>query len=403
MRLTEGKGYFIRCAADTPFAGWTGTRVLEGVAPTAPLSPWMALRALNEMASLLPGGLALVWDAEPSWLHSLSGDSRTGFFQALSTLPGLSLHLREAAAGHFSHGIFRGWIHGPAMPTGAAGELWRHGALGWVPDAGKAWSLPDFGHVPHGETALLGASDEVVPGFLWGELLFPLGALSSLDAEGIAADLEGLQTELERAFSLRLAEGGWPSALPFQRKRCGWRLGVLGGSEFQGASGDWKAAADGLAGLVRVLEARLKSSIQAGPCHDAGVAHQLGLQAMREGLPWRNSLPLPPAPPSFTTGLGADARVPSPLESRAAFPLPLRELLQHPPIALLRVPAVPSEGAAEALLARFSATPALRWLPPDMPLPGPFLPEQPWAPAGDFPFPPDPSAGVQLGLFGEWE
>ena len=403
MRLTEGKGYFIRYATDTPYAGWAGTRVLEGVAPTAPLSPWMALRALNEMTSLLPGGLALVWDAEPSWLGILGGDSRTGFFEALSTLPGIALHLREAAAGHFSKGIFRGWIHSPGMPTGMAGDLWRHGALGWVPDVGKAWSLPDFGQVPYGDTALLGASDEVIPGFLWGELLLPLGALASLDAEGLAENLEGIQIELERAFSLRLAEGAWPAALPFQRKRCGWRVGILGGTEFQSANGDWGAAAEGLKGLVRVLETRLKSSIQAGSCHDAEIAHLLGLQAMREGLPWRNSLPLPPAPPSFTTGLGADARIPSPLESRAAFPIPLGNLLQHPPIALLRVPAVPSEGAAEALLARFGTIPAMRWLPPDLPLPGPFNPEQPWAPAGDFPFPSDPQAGVQLGLFGEWE
>ncbi len=403
MRLIEGKGHVIRCALDTPFAGWTGTRVLEGVAPTPPLAPWMALRALNEMTALLPGGLALVWDAEPSWLPVLGGDPRTGFFEALSTLPGLSLHLREEAAGHFSKGIFRGWIHGPAMPTGSAGDLWRHGAFGWVPDQGKAWSLPDFGHVPHGDTALLGASDEVVPGFLWGELLLPLGALASLDAEGLAASLESLQLELERAFSLRLAEGGWPAALPFQRKRCGWRLGILGGTEFQAASGAWETAAEGLKDLARTLEKRLKASVQVGPCHDAEVAHLLGLQAMREGLPWRNSLALPPAPPSFTTGLGADARTPSPLEARAAFPLPLRELLQHPPVALLRVPAVPSEGAAEALLARLNAMPALRWLPPDMTLPGPFNPEQSWAPASDFPFPSDPRAGVQQGLFGEWE
>jgi hypothetical protein len=363
----------------------------------------MALRTLNEMASLLPGGLALVWDAEPTWLRGLAGDSRTGFFEALSTLPGLSLHLRETAAGHFSKGVFRGWLHGPGMPTGVAGDLWRHGALGWVPDGMKAWSLPDFGRVPYGDTALLGASDEVVPGFLWGELLLPLGALASLDAEGLAETLETLQNELERAFSLRMAEVGWPAALPFQRKRCGWRVGILGGAEFQGASGTWEAASDALGNLVRVLGARLKSSVQTGPCQDAEVAYLLGLQAMREGLPWRNSLALPPAPPSFTAGLGADSRIPSPLESRAAFPVQLGELLQHPPVALLRVPAVPSEGAAEALLARLAAIPALRWLPPDMPLPGPFNPEQPWATAADFPIPSDPRAGVQLGLFGEWE
>ncbi len=403
MRLMEGKGYFIRCGTDTPYAGWIGTRALECVAPTPPLSPWMAMRTLNEMTALLPGGLALVWDAEPSWLQALGGDSRTGFFEALSSVQSLSLHLRENAVAHFSPGIFRGWLHGPAMPTGLAGDLWRHGALGWVPDEGKSWSLPNFGRVPHGDSALLGASDEVVPGFLWGELLLPLGALSSLDAEDIAVSLESIQTELERAFSLRMAEGGWPAALPFQRKRCGWRLGLLGGAEFQGASGDWEAATGMLKGLVDILETRLKSSVQTGPCHDAEVAHLLGLQAMREGLPWRNSLALPPAPPNFTPGLGADARIAFPLEARAAFPWPLKDLLQHPPIALLRVPAAPSEGAAEALLARLGALPALRWLPPEIPLPGPFNPEQPWAPSEDYPFPSDPSAGVQPGLFGEWE
>lgn len=399
----EGKGYFIRCATDTPFRGWTGTRVLECVAPTPPLSPWMALRSLHEMASLLPGGLALAWDTEPSWLAALGNDSRTGFFEAMSTLPGLSLHVREGAAEYFSNGTFRGWIHAPSMPTGVVGELWRQGAFGWVPDQGKAWSLPEFGQVPHGDTALLGASDEVVPGFLWGELLVPIGALQSLDLDNIAESLESLQLELERALSLRMAEGGWPSALPFQRKRCGWRMGILGGSEFQGASGAWEGVAEWLGNVVRVLETRLKASIQLGPCQDADVARLLGLQAMREGFPWRNSLALPPAPPSFTPGLGADARIPSPLESRAAFPAPLQNLLQHPPTALLRVPAVPSTGAAEALVARLASVPALRWLPPEMPLPGPFCPEQPWAPAADFPFPSDPGAGVQQGLFGEWE
>lgn len=403
MRVTEGRGYFIRCAADTPFAGWTGTRILECVAPTPPLAPWMALRALHEITPLLPGGFALVWDIEPSWLPLLNGDTCTGFFEVLSTLPGLSLHLPESAAGHFNKGLFRGWIHGPTMPTGNAGELWRQGALGWVQDAGKAWSLPDFGHVPHGDTALLGASDEVVPGFLWGEVLLPLGALASLDPEDLAAHLESLQTELERAFSLRMAEGSWPAALPFQRKRCGWRVGILGGAEFQSANGAWNAAAEGLKELVRVLEKRLKSSVQLGPCQDAVMAHLLGLQAMREGHPWRNSLALPPAAPSFTPGLGADPRIPVPPEARAAFPLPLKAVLQHPPIALLRVPAVPSEAAVETMLARLEAVPALRWLPPDIPLPGPFDPEQTWAPVEAFPFPSDPHAGVQQGLFGEWE
>ncbi len=403
MRLIEGRGYLIRCGHDGPFAGWTGTRALECVAPTAPMAPWMALRALNEMAAILPGGLALLWDADPSWLQSLNGDQRTGFLEALSTLPGLSLHLRESSAAYFTGGAFRGWIHGPEMPTGSLGELWRHGAFGWVQDSLKAWSIPDLGHVPHGDTALLGALDEVVPGFLWGEVLFPLGALSSLDTEAIATSMETLQLELERAFSLRMSEGGWPLALPFQRRRCGWRVGVFGGAEYNGANGSWEEVETGLRDLIQSLESRLKSSVQVGPCHDLEAALLLGLQAMREGLPWRNSLALPPALPTFSAGLGADARTPSPLESRAAFPLQMKGLLQHPPVAMLRVPSVPSDEAAKALIARLPAIPALRWLPPELPLPGPFSPEHPWAPATDFPFPSDPTAGVQLGLFGEWE
>ena len=363
----------------------------------------MALRALNEMTALMPGGMALVWDADPSWLPGLERDVRTGFFEAMTTLPGLTLHFREPASAHFSGGAFRGWLHGPEMPTGCAGELWRRGALGWVPDTGKGWSLPALGHVPHGDMALLGAHDEVVPGFLWGELLLPFGALSSLDPANLASDLESIQMDLERAFSLRMSEGGWPAALPFQRKRCGWRIGLLGGHEFNASNGSWEACAMGLQDLVQSLESRLKTSIQMGPSQDTEIAHLLGLQAMREGLPWRSSLALPPAPPSFSPGLGSDARIPSPLESRAAFPVALKDLLQHPPVALLRVPGVPSEGAANALVKRLSLLPALRWLPPEALVPGPFEAEHPWAAATEFPFPPDPSAGVQQGLFGEWE
>lgn len=363
----------------------------------------MALRALNEITASMPGGMALVWDSDPSWLPGLDRDFRTGFFEAMSTVQGLALHFREPATTHFSGGTFRGWLHSPELPTGAAGELWRRGTLGWVPETGKGWSLPPLGHVPHGEMALLGALDEVVPGYLWGELLLPLGALSALDPHALSTTLESLQMDLERAFSLRIPEGGWPVALPFHRKRCGWRIGLLGGNEFNASNGSWEACSASLRALVNALESHLKVSVLVGPSEDRQIASLLGLQAMREGLPWRGSLALPPAPPCFSPGLGSDPRVSSPLEARAAFPVKLRGVLQHPPVALLRTPAVPSEAAVKAMLERLPALPALRWLPPEALVPGPFIPEHPWTPATDFPFPSDPTAGIQQALFDDLE
>ena len=65
----------------------------------------------------------------------------------------------------------------------------------------------------------------------------------------------------------------------------------------------------------------------------------------------------------------------------------------------LRVPAVPPEAGADTLLAQVQSPAAIRWLPPDLPPPGPFDPEHPWGPAAAFPFPADPAHGVQRGLF----
>jgi hypothetical protein len=71
-------------------------------------------------------------------------------------------------------------------------------------------------------------------------------------------------------------------------------------------------------------------------------------------------------------------------------------------VALLRVPAIPPEAGAQALLGQIQPAPALRWMPPDLPPPGPFDPDRPWAPALVFPFPADPGNGVQRGLFEEF-
>ena len=403
MILLDGRGYLIRAGRDTPYAGWAGSRVLEGLAPTPALAPWMALRALNLLLDRLPGGFALAWDAEPSWFPALSPDQRLGFWEALTALPRLSLHVVSEAALQLPLGAFRGWMHAETAPTGALGERWRQGVVGWIPDGPKQWSLVGLGRVPHGETALLGASDEVIPGHLWGEVILPLGALGTLDADDLGARLERTQMDQERALAQRIQAGAWPDSLPFQRRRTSWRLALMGGAEFQRANGDWDQVAAQVEALTAALAKRLRTSVQVGCCMDREAGETLGRQAMREALPWRNSLPLPPAAPRFSPGLGADPFHPSPLEARAALPSALRPLLQEPPAALLRVPAVPSEGAAMAFLQSLGQTPALRWCPPDIALDIPFDPEEAPALLEAFPYPPDPGSGKQMGLFEGWD
>jgi hypothetical protein len=399
MILLDGRGYLIRAGRDTPYAGWAGTRVLEGLAPTPALAPWMALRALNLLLDRLPGGFALAWDSDPSWFPALSPEQRMGFWEALTALPGLTLHVLAEGAMQLPLGAFRGWLHAETAPTGALGERWRQGVVGWVPDSPKQWSLVGLGRVPHGETALLGASDEVIPGHLWGEVILPVGALGTLDGDDLASRLEGAQRDLERSLAQRLQAGAWPEALPFQRRRTSWRLALLGGSEFQRANGDWDQAAGQVEALTQALAKRLRTTVQVGCCMDREAGETLGRQAMREALPWRNSLPLPPASPRFSPGLGADPFQPSPLEARAALPAALRPLLQEPPAALLRVPGLPSEGAALSFLAGLGQTPALRWCPPDIQLDIPFDPEEAPALLESFPYPQDPGSGQQISLF----
>jgi hypothetical protein len=391
VSITEGRGFLLRAAADGPWAGWCGSRFLEEGLASVHAAPGRALARLMNLVAILPGGFGLVWDHPPTWMEALPAEARQGWWEAISAIPGLSLHLNADAAGQVPGGAFRGWLHSPEPPQGALSEPWRQGVLGWVPKGESHWQLPDLGSTRSGE--------EASPGWLWGEVVLPLGALSLLaSGEALHDAMSEAQGQAERGLAQRLAAGAWAD-LPFSRKAVGWRLSLLGGTEFQRAGGSWPAAFGQLRALRALLEDRLRTPIHLGSCGNLEAANLLGRQALREGLPWRASLPLPPAPGSFTPGFTADPRDPAPLEARAMQPLGWLETLTHAPAALLRVPAVPPEAGALALLSQIQSPPAIRWLPPELPLPGPFDPDRPWAPAAAFPFPADPGNGVQRGLF----
>ena len=77
----------------------------------------------------------------------------------------------------------------------------------------------------------------------------------------------------------------------------------------------------------------------------------------------------------------------------------MARVLGERPAVLLRVPGVPAEGAVAAFLGGLEQAPALRWLPPELPPPGPFLPDRPWAPAKAFPALADTTQMLQPTLF----
>jgi len=392
---SEGRGFILRAAMDGPWAGWAGSRFLEEGLASVHAAPGRALARLMNLASLLPGGFGLVWDHPPAWMEALPSESRQGWWEAISAIPGLTLHLGPEAAAQLPGGAFRGWLHAAEMPEGPLGEAWRQGVVGWVPRPGGPWRLPDLGTPAPG--------DEVPAGWLWGEVALPLGALTTLaPGEALVAALSEAQGAAERGLAQRLSSGAWVD-LPFLRRAAGWRLALVGGVEFQRAGGSWPAAFGQLRALKALLQERLRTPIHLGAGGDPGIAALLGRQALREGLPWRASLPLPPAPGAFTPGLATDPRDPAPLEARALQPAAWPDTLDHPPAVLLRVPAVPPEAGAQAMLAQIQPAPALRWLPPDLPPPPPFDPDRPWAPPAAFPFPADPGNGVQRGLFEEFE
>ena len=359
----------MRFNTDSPFTGWITARQLDAHAPVQS-APWMAFQALSELAGLLPGGLALLWDLPHP---SLAGMPQT-FWSAVGHLPGLTLHIRDEAFAEHIEGPIQGWFHGSEPPKGAMGQLWRQGWVGWVPEGDSAWSLPGIGKAE----GLPEFPEEVPAGSHWGEVILPLGALTEVKAEDIAPLLGDVQAGIERNLSLRMSAHAWPVAFPFQRRRTGWRVAVLGGREYQSANGSWEKVGDLLRDFVDEMSRILKCPIQLGSCHDPEAASLLGHQAMREGHPWRYSLAIPPASPTFTPGLGADPREASPLETRAAFPDILAPLLAHPPVALLRLPNVPQEASVIAFLRGVNPVPAIRWIPPEVPPPGPFSQERPW-------------------------
>lgn len=401
MRIHEGRGFLVRSGVDAPWAGTLGSLALEGLSPSPAAAPWMALRQLGELSFLLPGGLRLVWNEAPSWYATLELDEARGFWEALGALPGLTVHLAEIPeALHLAS--FRTWLHRAETPTGAEGERWRAGALGFVRRSRKGWSLPGFGLLLDGGPGPLHGED-LAPAFLWGEAVLPLPALAFLDPGAVAAALSDHQSSLERGLAHRLGIHAWPAAFPFHRRRAQWRVAFLGGAEFMLAGGNWEEAAALVRPFLAELAALLKAPVRAGACDDPAPGLRLGRQAMGEGLPWRGALPMPPEPAAFSPGFAADPRKPSPLEARAFFPPALEPLLDAPPLARLRVPAPPSAAAVEGLLATLGEPPALLWMPPEVPDPPPYVPENAWALPGDFPYPADPAAGVQLALFEDLE
>jgi len=417
--IHEGRGFRLRCGVDAPFAGWLGARQLDaGVSIFS--APWEALRSLGDLVRLMPGGLALVWNAPVTWITDLAPEVRAGFLKGLGHLPGLTLHLRDERWGALVQEPAALWHHGPRPPSGALGLAWRQGWLGWVPEPGPGWSLPGLGGPgrpapasgpegdPGGKPGLVlpdsGAEEawrdaDVAPGWLWGEVVLPVGALEHLDAAGLAAVLGEHQGQAEQGFSQRIDAGAWPPAFPFQRRRAGWRVALLGGREFQLAGGTWERAAAQAGDLARHLGAALRCPIHLAAADDLAAAVGLGRQAMWEGLPWRNALPLPPETPCFTSGLGGDPREPGPLAARGAFPEPMARILDETPAVHLRVPGVPTEGAVATFLGSLERIPAIRWLPPGLAPPGPFLPGRPWSPAGAYPLPAGPAQGLQPSLF----
>lgn len=396
MRIHEGRGFLLRTGQDGPFAGWLSVRRLDACVSLRE-APWMAFQALAGVARAFPGGLALLWDAPSSWLDGVAPELRRTFASALAQMPGVELHLRDEGFAEWLSGPAPCWFHGPEAPTGALGHSWRQGWIGWVPEPGLGWTLPGFGAAAPEP----GEDDYLAAGSLWGELVLPVGALAEVGADEVAALMADAQARLEWDFSLRLSARAWPEAFPFQRRRAGWRVALLGGREYELGSGVWEAAAARLAELLERLRESLRCPVWAGSCHDPMLASQLGHQAMREGLPWRSTLPMPPAAPVFSPGLGADPREPVSLEARAACPAPLADLLAHPPQAWLRVPHLPQEASVGAFLRGQARVPALRWLPPEVPPPGPFSAERPWPQVSAFPPLADVTQALQMRLFDE--
>jgi hypothetical protein len=77
----------------------------------------------------------------------------------------------------------------------------------------------------------------------------------------------------------------------------------------------------------------------------------------------------------------------------------MAQALTETPAVHLRLPGVPLEGAVGVFLGGLEHVPAIRWLPPDLPPPGPFLPGRAWAQARTYPALADPAQVLQPALF----
>ncbi|MBI4912899.1 MAG: hypothetical protein HY823_09180 [Acidobacteria bacterium] len=395
--ILEGPGYLIRRAPDGPWRGWVPVSLLDGAGLGA-APAFAALETLAALVGAFPGGLDLVWHRVPGWLRQLPPEQWLGFWIAATAIPGLVHHVPESLGAELPRGAFRAWVHAP-QPPATLGRAWLEGDLGWIPSAGGSWILPGRGLLPVREGSRPGAWPEPLPGFHWGEVQVPFPALGALDLPGLVRSLEETQASLERAMSLRLQGGGWPQALPFQRRQGTWRISLLGGAQFLKSGGDWKLAWEGAEALRASLQESLRIPCLLGPGFDPGAGALLGRQAMREGLRWRASLSLPPEPATFSPGFGAAPWRPSPLSTRCSWPEPWSGKERESPLAFLLVPGPPSGRAAQALVETLSHPPAIRWLPPGHPIPWTADPEDPWEPHDRFPMPPSPDGGMARSLF----
>jgi len=398
MSVLEGRGFLLRHGLDTPYAAWITASQLDHHVPIQG-APWMLIRSLGELTAVFPGGLSLLWDLPIPSFTGLPHEARAAFWSALGHMPGLTLHLRDEAFACHLDGPVQGWFHSAAPPKADMGLAWRQGLIGWMPESGSAWSLPGLGRA-EGPPEAPGSP---ASGCLWGELILSLGALAEVKAEDVVTLLADTQARMERDLSQRMSAQAWPASFPFLRRSTAWRLAILGGREYRLAGGAWEDAADRLKSFTAELAIALRTPVLAGSSSDFLAASILGHQAMREGFPWRYSLPMPPASPTFTPGLGADPRESTPLESRAESPMAIEMVTQHPPVAILRTSRVPDEAAALAFLMGQTSLPAVRWIPGDMPPPGPFSQDRPWAPLATFPPLVDLSQAHQQSLFDDLE
>jgi len=114
---TEGRGFLLRAAPDAPWAGWAGSRFLEEGLASVHAAPGRALARLMNLAHLLPGGFGLRVGHPPAWMEALPAESRQGWWEAISAIPRLTLHLARSRP-QLPRGGFPGLGPCPEAPGG---------------------------------------------------------------------------------------------------------------------------------------------------------------------------------------------------------------------------------------------------------------------------------------------